>query len=376
MRSFLPNNIKDENRKIILDILLENPQMAKVEIANRTTMSFVTVSKIIEFFHEINLVQLSGEIRDGSGGLGRKRKIYHLNVNCFLTIGIKLVDRKVSVVLVNLVGDTIDSFNLETNLPFYSGDFVEYFQTLVDRMKTQAKEIDGEVIGVGLAVSGAINTRRMTIRTHVENGIEKDFEYVEIVRALENRVGLPVFLENDVNAATVAELNSLNRDTEGIKNLVHISVGEGIGAGIIINNELYRGINACAGELEYMCFDVEYQKSPSSIGWLEGKISYSRLQKTYNLSTNQEIEACVNYLSKKLALAIINIISILDIDYFILSGELIVVFSDRILETVKKYVEQYAEWSPVISINYEQNSSALGVAILSLQREMNEILSK
>jgi predicted NBD/HSP70 family sugar kinase len=243
-------------------------------------------------------------------------------------------------------------------------------------MKKKADERGGTIIGVGLAIDGAINIRKRTVRMRVDEGVEKDFNYEEVIEKLESRVGLPVSLENDVNAATVAELNTLNSGDPGVKNLVNILVGEGIGAGIIINNELYRGMNASAGELEYMCFDENYQKTPSSIGWLEGKVKYSRLKNTYNLSTNEGIDVCVDYLSKKLALSIINIISILDIDHFILSGKSVSVFSDRLLENVKSCVEQYIDWNPTISISLVHNSSAIGAAILSLQHEMNEVLSR
>jgi predicted NBD/HSP70 family sugar kinase len=278
-------------------------------------------------------------------------------------------------VLVNLNGEIIDSFSTETNLPFYSKEFVMYFESIIDKMKEKSIEVNGKIIGIGIAVDGAINTRKKNIRMRIDSNVEKDFNYVEIISDLENKVGLPVFLENDVNAATVAELKFLSRIDHDVRNLVHISVGEGIGAGIIINNELYRGINASAGEIEYMCFDVEYKKSPSSIGWLESKVNHSRLGNTYNLNTQQGIDDCVNYLSKKLALTIVNIISILDIDHFILSGESISLFSGQLLERVKAQVEQYVEWTPTISISYEPNTSALGVAILSLQQEMNKVLS-
>ncbi|WML49060.1 ROK family protein [Neobacillus sp. PS3-34] len=376
MRSYLPNDIKDENRKIIYEILLQNPEIAKVEITEKTTMSFVTVSKIVDFFYEIGLVALSGESRDGSGGLGRKRTVYRLNENSFVTVGIQLIERKVAVVLVNLIGEIVDSFSVEAKLPFHSEDFVKYFEDIINEMKKKADERGGTIIGVGLAIDGAINIRKRTVRMRVDDGVEKDFNYEEVIDKLESRVGLPVSLENDVNAATVAELKTLNSGDAGVKNLVNISVGEGIGAGIIINNELYRGMNASAGELEYMCFDENYQKTPSSIGWLEGKVKYSRLKNTYNLSTDQGIEVCIDYLSKKIALSIINIISILDIDHFILSGKSVSLFSDRLLESVKNCIEQYVDWAPTISINLVQNSSAIGAAILSLQHEMNEVLSR
>jgi predicted NBD/HSP70 family sugar kinase len=375
MKAFLPNDIKDENRKIIYEILLQNPNLAKVEISKKTTMSFVTVSKIIDFFSEIGLVTLSGESRDGSRGLGRKRMVFQLNENCFLTVGIQLIGKKMEVVLVNLNGEMIDSFSTETNLPFYSKEFVTYFESIIDQMKKESLEVNGKIIGIGIAVDGAINTRKKNIRMRIDGEVEQDFNYVEIINDLENKVGLPVFLENDVNAATVAELKFLSRIDHDVRNLVHIAVGEGIGAGIIINNELHRGINASAGEIEYMCFDAEYKMSPSSIGWLESKVNHSRLGNIFNLNTQQGIDDCVNYLSKKLALTIVNIISILDIDHFILSGKSISLFSDQLLERVKAQVEQYVEWTPTISVSYEHNTSALGVAILSLQQEMNKVLS-
>lgn len=53
MKSFLPNDIKDENRKIVFDILLQYPELAKVEITEKTAMSFVTVSKIVTFLNRL-----------------------------------------------------------------------------------------------------------------------------------------------------------------------------------------------------------------------------------------------------------------------------------------------------------------------------------
>lgn len=93
LKSFLPNDIKDENRKIIFEILLQNPELAKVEITEKTTMSFVTVSKIVTFFEQIGILTTSGESRDGSGGLGRKRSVYRFNENSYVTIGIQIIGK-------------------------------------------------------------------------------------------------------------------------------------------------------------------------------------------------------------------------------------------------------------------------------------------
>lgn len=375
MKSFLPNDIKDENRKIIFDILLQNPELAKVEITEKTAISFVTVSKIVNFFDEIGILIATGESREGSGGLGRKRTVYRFNENSYVTIGIQMIGRKITALLVNLHSKIIDSYSIETNIPFYSEDFTSLFEEIVDRMRKKAKETNSVVLGIGVGVDGAINTRKKTIRMVTQDNKEKDYDYEPILGNLINRVQLPILLENDVNASTVAEFRNLENAGDEPTDLVHIAVGDGIGAGIIINKNLHRGFNASAGELEYMCFDSEYRKTPSSVGWFEGKLGLKSLLTKYDLNSEEDSEACVDYLSKNLALTITNIISILDIDHIIISGKTIAMFPERVLHRTKKYIEQYTEWTPTIAVSNSNDATAIGVAILTLQQEIIKIIS-
>lgn len=160
MKSFLPNDIKDENRKIVFDILLQYPELAKVEITEKTAMSFVTVSKIVTFFEQIGLLTVTGESREGSGGLGRKRTVYRFNENSYTTIGIQIIGNTITAVLINLHGKIIDSYSVETDIPFYSQQFSSIFIEIVEHLKSKAKETNSVVLGIGIGVDGAINTRR------------------------------------------------------------------------------------------------------------------------------------------------------------------------------------------------------------------------
>lgn len=375
MKSYLPNNIKDENRKIIFDILLQNPELAKVEITEKTAMSFVTVSKIVSFFDEIGLLTPTGESREGSGGLGRKRTVYRFNENSYVTIGIQTIGRQTTALLVNLYGKIIDSYDIDKPIPFYSDEFASMFEDIVERMRSKAKEIGGVILGVGIGVDGAINTRKKMIRIRTQGGQEQDYHYEPIIENLTSRVNIPVLLENDVNASILAEFRNLENSEEAPNDLVHISVGNGVGAGIILNKELHRGFNASAGELEYMCFDMEYRKSPSSVGWLENKLSIETLLDKYDLSSEQEREACADFVSRHLALVITNIVSILDINRFIISGKTISLLPDLVLGRIGTYVGHYTGWTPTITISDSVNSTAIGVAILILQQEMIHVLS-
>ncbi|MGZ9586423.1 ROK family protein [Paenibacillus marinisediminis] len=375
MKSFLPNDIKDENRKIIFDILLQHPELAKVEITEKTAMSFVTVSKIVNFFEEVGILTVTGESREGSGGLGRKRTVYRFNENSYTTIGIQIIGSTITAVLINLYSKIIDSYSLETDIPFYSEEFTAIFIEIVEHFKHKAKETNSVVLGIGIGVDGAINTRKKTIRMRTQHNQENDFHYEAIIEKLKGAVSLPILLENDVNAATVAEFRNLENGDQAPANLVHIAAGDGVGGGLILNKELHRGVNASAGELEYMCFDSEYKRTPSSVGWLESRLGIKYLLSTYDLNSAEDVEACIDYISKNLALTITNVISILDIDRIMISGKTIALFPERILNRTRSYVEQYTEWTPTITASDCHESTAIGAAVLTLQQEMIHIIS-
>lgn len=373
--SFLPNSIKDENRKIIFDILLQNPEMAKVEITEKTAMSFVTVSKIVTFFEEIGLLTETGQSREGSGGLGRKRTVYRFNADSYVTIGIQTIGEQTTALLVNLYSEIVHSYSIDKPVPFYSEAFTEVFEDIVSHMREKAKEKGSTVLGIGIGVDGAINTHRKTIRMRTEGNREEDHPYEAILEKLRNKVNLPILLENDVNASILAEFRKLENTEEAPTDLLHIALGAGVGAGIMLNKELHRGFNASAGELEYMCFDPDFRKTPSSVGWLEGKLGIHSLRKMFDLSSASEAEACADYVAKHLALVITNMISILDIHRIVISGDTVDLFPERLLDGVRGYIKQYTEWTPVISVSDSSHSTAVGAAVLALQREMIAVLS-
>lgn len=375
MKSFLPNNIKDENRKIIFDILMQHPELAKVEISEKTAMSFVTVSKIVSFFESVGLLTATGESREGSGGLGRKRTVYRFNENSYSAIGIQTIGKKMTALLVNLQGKIIDSYSIDAPIPFYSEAFASMFEDITARMRKTAQETGSVILGAGIGVDGAINIRRKMIRIKTQDHQEQDYHYEPIIEQLQNRVNLPIVLENDVNASILAEFRSLEHAGEAPNDLVLIAAGDGVGAGIILGKELYRGMNASAGELEYMCFDPEYKKTPSSVGWLESRLGIETLLRKYDLSSKQELEACADYVSRHLAMVIASIISLLDMNRIIISGKTIDLFPELILERTRAYVEQYTELTPIITISDSAYSTAVGAATLILQKEMIRVLS-
>jgi glucokinase len=121
-------------------------------------------------------------------------------------------------------------------------------ETLLDQNIT---EID-RLSGIGLACAGGVDSERGIVVTPSPNLPDwKDIHLADIIRG---RFNINTFIVNDASAAALGE--SRYGAGKGMKNIVLLTVGTGIGGGIIIDNELYLGSRGGAGELGHMSIDV------------------------------------------------------------------------------------------------------------------------
>ncbi len=381
MKTYIPNDIKDQNRQAILNLIIQKERVSKAELNELTNLSFVTISKIVNFFQEKGILIESGDLEDGQSGLGRKRIVYAFNANSYFTVGAELIANRLTAVLVNLKGEVVETSNQLNSVDFQSHDFSEKFCSLVESLAKKAEKLGGQLIGIGLAVDGAFNQQKKLIRMRADDVQEREINYEAIQEKLKEATHLPVFFENDVNAAAVAEFDFLDGENESISDLINVYLGTGIGSGIIINKTLYRGSRSNAGELEYLCFDPTYQPGPSSIGWLEAKIGKKTLEKKFEL--NFEVGAennlldladCEQYLKQYLVLALVSSISLYDIHRIILSGEIFPKFSAHFQQDLIDRIKLFLDENVQIMLANIQHAAAVGAAILSLKNELGNIV--
>src|SRR5438874_4987780 len=112
----------------------------------------------------------------------------------------------------------------------------------------------GQIKGVGVGAPGAVDTEngRVIFAPNLE------WKDVPLKKALEKQLGAPVFLENDCNICTLGVYETeLKRKP---KDVVGIFLGTGIGAGLILNGEIYSGFNRTAGEIGHMVLEVSGPK--------------------------------------------------------------------------------------------------------------------
>ena len=321
----------------------QNKFFTKKEISDSLGISFPTVTKIINLLAEKKII-----IEKGYSDSNTKRKaiLYEYNPNSFYSIGIKLEVSSLSFILINLNGDEIkktviikDFFNDE-NFVFY---IIEELKSFLKGF--QFKEL---ITGIGISVSGIVDNKDKILKIGTNFHLfEKD------MNAIKDSFELPIYLINEANAGAIGEF-FLNK-TLSSQNIAFISIDSGVGAGIVLDENLYKGHSSKAGEFGHFTVENNGRKcNCGNSGCLEMYCSNRALikefQEKFNLSNLSFVEMFSKGLADTengkdilerytdyLAAGIRNILFLLDLDKVIIGG-LIANYSKYIEKNLKKKV--------------------------------------
>ena len=179
-----------------------------------------------------------------------------------IVAGIDIGGSKISIALSTLSGEMISSRRIATDSGSGPAATFEKLSEVLRRLIDEASR-HPEAIGVGSP--SPIDLERGVIMSP-SNLLEwEDFPIVDLLR---NRFGIPVQLENDANAAVLGEQNY--GAGRGYQNVFYVTVSTGIGGGVIINGELYRGVATAAGEIGHTIIKPDGVRcNCGSIGCLE-----------------------------------------------------------------------------------------------------------
>ncbi len=275
---------------------------------------------------------------------------YFLGVNCSRT-GIRIGVAKRDGILKDMVDYPLKSHTGGAVFHCLREAIISYCQ--------QRREKDIKAVGIGLP--GYINPSEGTWMRSLDLGVDTA---LPVAGHLKSQLGLPVYIDNDINAATLAELYfGMGRICD---NFLYLGLGEGVAMGIVADGHLIRGIANCAGEIGHMSVETGGRRCECGYrGCLEGIASVSailqetqRLLPLYPASPLAELEKenrltaeqILHYAAEGEALAwkvgnrvvqaigtgVVNSMNLLNPGYIILSGPLSK--SDWLVEQVKQFV--------------------------------------
>ena len=228
---------KQQNRDLVLKTIFSRQPVSRAEIARITSLTRATVSEIVNTFLNEGLVE---EVGLGSSQGGKSPILLSLVADSRYMIGLNLAQDKFIGAVVNLLGELKETIEI----PISDQDgkqALDYVYQILDQLFSKNWK---PVIGIGVATPGLVNTREGI----VINAVNLDWQDLPLARLIKDRYHLPVRVVNDSQANAIGEfVYGGSHEPDG--NLVVVNVRHGIGAGILINGQLFQGDGGSAGEI-------------------------------------------------------------------------------------------------------------------------------
>jgi predicted NBD/HSP70 family sugar kinase len=238
-------SLRESNRLRVLDALRLQGAMTQVEIAGQTGLSPATVSNMVKELDAAGAVELSPSIRNG-----RRAVLVSLATGNTLLAGIAFGDRDVRVAIGTGPRDILGSQRMPLPADHPADEGMERAARLVhDLVEKVGKTMpDVKAVCVGLpapvdSVSGQVGSE----------GILPGWRGVAVADEMEGHLKAPVVLDNTANLAALGELK--DGALQGVQHGVYIKLSYGVGAGLILGGELFRGSAGTAGEIGHLTID-------------------------------------------------------------------------------------------------------------------------
>ncbi|WP_192043597.1 ROK family transcriptional regulator [Paenibacillus rhizovicinus] len=238
--------VKKMNTAIVLDAVLRYAPLSRAQISERTGLNKATVSSLVQDLIDSHLV---ADIGPGESSGGRKPNLLEFRSRSGYAVGIDLGVNYIRGILTDLEGSVV----AERRITLRTQDADSVIAQLFDCIEALRSEIPAcpyGMVGIGIGVPGLVNAEGTIL-------FAPNLSWPEVpLRALaEERFGVPVTIDNEANAGAQGEQRY--GAGRGIANQIYVSVGIGIGTGMILNKELYKGAGGFSGELGHLSIHAD-----------------------------------------------------------------------------------------------------------------------
>lgn len=249
MKPGKPKMLKINNRRMVLDLFRHYDLISIPEISAKTSLSKTVVGKNVEYFLSDGLLLSAGKGESTNEG-GKRPNLYQLNSEMGLAVGIQIHHLRLYSVLTNLKSNI-----LHTVIMNLADD--EALESILQKISTATRGLFSEsgrsfakLLGIGIGFPAITNFRDGVIRTSPwfpSWGVD-----IVPETSLKNALGqdVSIILDNECRFQVLAERElGVARNRE---NIVSVYIGAGTVAGIMVNDELKRGVHNLAGEIGHM----------------------------------------------------------------------------------------------------------------------------
>lgn len=319
---------KEKNFKQIIILLKKKRHTTKLELSKKLGLSIPTVTKIINEMLEMGII-FEAEFTESNGG--RRALAFEFIPDSLLSVGIKLELDSLQIALVNLDGKIVRRKIINRNF-IGSSEVLDIVIKEIQLFLFEIGVLTEKIKGIGISIPGIVSDNGLVLKVGTNFRIYNlDFE------ELQTKLNYRVIIENEANAAVLAEFENLKAKKN--KNILLISIGTGIGAGIIIEGTPYKGSQNRAGEAGHItlyphgrkcncgnegCWEM-YCSNTALINEFNNDFgNINSLKDVFNrrITETEKGKIMIEKFAENLAIGIKDLLLIFDCDKIIISGEI------------------------------------------------------
>jgi DNA-binding Lrp family transcriptional regulator len=237
--------IREPNEVRILRVVRDSGEISRIEIAKSTNLHKATITDLVTKLIRAGFLEETGEV-EVNKKVGRKRILLRFHPKAGLVAGVDIRMTHATVVLTDLNAEIVQQKSFKYSVDASAKEVLTEIAAMIGILLNAATLPSSKLIGIGIGVQGVIDYHTNTL---VLSHNKRKWQGQSLSADLETHFDVPVYVENDVKTMAIGEY--LLGAAKGTKDFVHVWVGEGLGAGIMINGHLLHGITSSAGEIGY-----------------------------------------------------------------------------------------------------------------------------
>jgi len=241
--------LRDRNRERVVGVLRERGRISQAEIARVTGLSRTTVHTLVSELKVSGLVQ---EIETGVSDVrgGRPAMQLTLRRSSLAVVGIDFGHSHVQVAVADIAHNVLAERRCDLDVNRHAREALDTAAGMVGEVLTEAHVERKSVVGAGIGIPGPVDRLKGAVGSA---SILPGWTGLRIESEMQERLGIPVEIENDANLGALAELTwGAGR---GCSNFAYVKAATGIGAGLVIDGRLLHGVSGTAGEIGHTTLD-------------------------------------------------------------------------------------------------------------------------
>src|SRR6267143_734731 len=371
--------MRDLNTNLVVNLVKTGGSISRAELARQSKLSPATITGIVARLLRTGILS---EVAIGPSKLGRPPVLLRLNQRAGYVVGIKLTEYGLTTVVTNLAAEVVHSSESTASLVGNPQVALTAIESAVRDALAKSGVKRKMVLGIGIGLAGIVDAVAGVCRySHILH-----WRDVSLSEPLRQRLQIPVWADNDVNTLAVAE--KWFGAGVGLRHFLTVTVGRGVGLGIVLNGEIYRGAIGGAGEFGHTV--VAPDGPPCQCGrsgCLEALVSEPVLVNRISarlgrqVATDEMVElagsgdavvtAVLAEAGQQLGVALANLVTLLNPERLIVSGEgtrLGPAMFDPMTETIRKMTfDGLADELDVVIQPWGDQAWAIGAATLVLR---------